>query len=299
MPPAPESQLQLDEDQHDGAAAAPVVGGEVKRCWKASKGLVDSVDEVLFGKDTQEGRIHSLFLQTWNPIRYFGRRIGAQGYTQRLAGHTLSGWASDRAPACWSIKPGTSGASSLAPLLMCAGTSPASRCAAGRRRATRLAGRQLSVLWHDDIARLRESSMPRTIIGIVGDTGAGVRRGGQARPPHAPRASACMSPAQCKCMPARPISHSRSVMMCVICVMCVCVCGCAPCLVLHVLHRIVPYRAGKSTLLNALLGEEDILPTNNMRACTAAVVVLSYRPERVYHAEVDLMSREEWHSVIE
>lgn len=57
--------------------------------------------------------------------------------------------------------------------------------------------------------------------------------------------------------------------------------------------------AGKSTLLNALLKEEDILPTNSMRACTAAVVVLAYRPEREYRAEVTLMSRDEWHTVLE
>ena len=55
--------------------------------------------------------------------------------------------------------------------------------------------------------------------------------------------------------------------------------------------------AGKSTLLNALLGEKDILPTNGMRACTAALIELSYNSidqgER-YLAEVEFISKEEW-----
>lgn len=36
--------------------------------------------------------------------------------------------------------------------------------------------------------------------------------------------------------------------------------------------------AGKSSTINALLGEEDIVPTNGMRACTACVVELSHIP---------------------
>jgi hypothetical protein len=36
--------------------------------------------------------------------------------------------------------------------------------------------------------------------------------------------------------------------------------------------------AGKSSLLNVLLGEAELLPTNGMRACTAAAVELSYAP---------------------
>ena len=34
--------------------------------------------------------------------------------------------------------------------------------------------------------------------------------------------------------------------------------------------------AGKSTLLNAILGEIDVLPTNAMRACTAAIIEIEY-----------------------
>jgi predicted GTPase len=33
--------------------------------------------------------------------------------------------------------------------------------------------------------------------------------------------------------------------------------------------------AGKSSMLNALLGEEEVLPQNGMRACTACVVEVS------------------------
>lgn len=39
--------------------------------------------------------------------------------------------------------------------------------------------------------------------------------------------------------------------------------------------------AGKSSMLNCLLGEEDVLPTSGMRACTACVVELSWHSERL------------------
>lgn len=41
---------------------------------------------------------------------------------------------------------------------------------------------------------------------------------------------------------------------------------------------------GKSSTLNALLGEEDVLPTSGMRACTSCVVEVSYIPSGVYQA---------------
>ena len=34
--------------------------------------------------------------------------------------------------------------------------------------------------------------------------------------------------------------------------------------------------AGKSSMLNAVLGEVNVLPTNGMRACTATITEVSY-----------------------
>lgn len=48
--------------------------------------------------------------------------------------------------------------------------------------------------------------------------------------------------------------------------------------------------AGKSSMLNALLGEEEVLPQNGMRACTACVVEVSYAPSSAYAAEIDFVS---------
>ncbi|GFR49232.1 hypothetical protein Agub_g11231, partial [Astrephomene gubernaculifera] len=52
--------------------------------------------------------------------------------------------------------------------------------------------------------------------------------------------------------------------------------------------------AGKSSLLNALLGEEDILPTNGMRASTGCPIEVSYNPSPAYQAAVEFLSKEEW-----
>lgn len=59
--------------------------------------------------------------------------------------------------------------------------------------------------------------------------------------------------------------------------------------------------AGKSSLINALLDEEKLLPTNGMRACTAGVTEISYNhdTEMPYRAEVEFISREEWDSELE
>nr|XP_013800790.1 PREDICTED: uncharacterized protein LOC106486693 [Apteryx mantelli mantelli] len=55
--------------------------------------------------------------------------------------------------------------------------------------------------------------------------------------------------------------------------------------------------AGKSSLLNALLGEEAVLPTSAMRACTAVVVEISKSAETSpYEADVEFLSKEEWFS---
>jgi hypothetical protein len=56
---------------------------------------------------------------------------------------------------------------------------------------------------------------------------------------------------------------------------------------------------GKSSLLNALVDEETILPCNDMRTSTAVVVEMSRRnksedPEQSYRAEIDFISAKEW-----
>ncbi|KAH0421075.1 hypothetical protein CcaCcLH18_13644 [Colletotrichum camelliae] len=60
---------------------------------------------------------------------------------------------------------------------------------------------------------------------------------------------------------------------------------------------------GKSSTINALLGEGDLLPTNCMRACTASVTELSYNhdndSEKPYRAEIDFVSLEEWQKEVE
>ncbi|KAI8170264.1 Nuclear GTPase SLIP-GC [Colletotrichum sp. SAR 10_70] len=60
---------------------------------------------------------------------------------------------------------------------------------------------------------------------------------------------------------------------------------------------------GKSSCINALLGEESLLPTSGRRACTACVTELSYNddddPENPYRAQIDFISREEWTHEIE
>jgi hypothetical protein len=69
--------------------------------------------------------------------------------------------------------------------------------------------------------------------------------------------------------------------------------------------------AGKSTVINSLLGEKKLLPTNGMRACTAAVVEHSFNVEAacggggdqsssssaaapLYAAEVEFLGEHEW-----
>lgn len=60
---------------------------------------------------------------------------------------------------------------------------------------------------------------------------------------------------------------------------------------------------GKSSLINALLDEQRLIPTNCVRACTAAVTEISWNdsddPERRYRAEIEFISAEEWLSELE
>jgi hypothetical protein len=58
--------------------------------------------------------------------------------------------------------------------------------------------------------------------------------------------------------------------------------------------------AGKSSTLNAVLGEEDILPTNGMRACTASIIEMRYNTlfesgqSKPYIGEIEFVTVEEW-----
>ncbi|KAI1322901.1 hypothetical protein F5Y16DRAFT_403978 [Xylariaceae sp. FL0255] len=56
--------------------------------------------------------------------------------------------------------------------------------------------------------------------------------------------------------------------------------------------------AGKSSVINALLDEERLLPTNCLRACTASPTEISYNYSNdsgeLYRAEIEFISSEEW-----
>ena len=54
--------------------------------------------------------------------------------------------------------------------------------------------------------------------------------------------------------------------------------------------------AGKSSVINAMLDEERLVPTNCMRACTAVVTEISYNhSEDVrYRAEIEFIARQDW-----
>jgi predicted GTPase len=51
--------------------------------------------------------------------------------------------------------------------------------------------------------------------------------------------------------------------------------------------------AGKSSLMNAVLDQLDILPTSGMRACTAVVAeVISNTENQKYEADITFLSQE-------
>ena len=53
--------------------------------------------------------------------------------------------------------------------------------------------------------------------------------------------------------------------------------------------------AGKSSVINAILEEERLVPTNCMRACTAVVTEISYNFEETpYRAEIEFITVESW-----
>jgi len=56
--------------------------------------------------------------------------------------------------------------------------------------------------------------------------------------------------------------------------------------------------AGKSSVINAVLDEEQLVPTNCVRACTAVVTELSWNhspdPGSKYRAEIEFINRDDW-----
>ncbi|TDZ28938.1 Nuclear GTPase SLIP-GC [Colletotrichum spinosum] len=60
---------------------------------------------------------------------------------------------------------------------------------------------------------------------------------------------------------------------------------------------------GKSSTINALLGEGSLLPTNCRKACTACVTELSYNHDEdedsSYRAEIDFLSPQEWRQEVQ
>jgi hypothetical protein len=58
--------------------------------------------------------------------------------------------------------------------------------------------------------------------------------------------------------------------------------------------------AGKSSIINALLDEERLLPTNCMRACTAVITEISYNYDSAaYTAEIEFISENDWRVELE
>ncbi|KAK7935689.1 hypothetical protein PG985_001184 [Apiospora marii] len=61
--------------------------------------------------------------------------------------------------------------------------------------------------------------------------------------------------------------------------------------------------AGKSSVINAIMDEERLLPTNCLRACTASPTEISYNysddPSELYKAEVEFITHGEWEKELE
>lgn len=61
--------------------------------------------------------------------------------------------------------------------------------------------------------------------------------------------------------------------------------------------------AGKSTLINSILGLEDLLPADDEKACTAVICEISWNPRDDPKAEfvaiIDRISKEEWESELQ
>ena len=66
--------------------------------------------------------------------------------------------------------------------------------------------------------------------------------------------------------------------------------------------------AGKSTMLNSVLGEATLLPTNCMRACTATVIEIMHIDlaaqaevvaDKPYVSSIKFIARDEWRADVE
>lgn len=61
--------------------------------------------------------------------------------------------------------------------------------------------------------------------------------------------------------------------------------------------------AGKSSVINAMLDEERLVPSNCMRACTAVVTEISYNDSQKesskYRAEIEFIQAEDWRKELE
>jgi hypothetical protein len=61
--------------------------------------------------------------------------------------------------------------------------------------------------------------------------------------------------------------------------------------------------AGKSSVINAMLDEERLVPTNCMRACTAVVTEMSWNSSKLahekYRADIEFISAAEWRKDLE
>lgn len=60
--------------------------------------------------------------------------------------------------------------------------------------------------------------------------------------------------------------------------------------------------SGKSSVINALLGEKQLIPTNCMRACTAVVTEISYNFHSdgpLWRAKIEFISKAEWRKELE
>ncbi|KAL3860604.1 hypothetical protein ACJMK2_010702 [Sinanodonta woodiana] len=56
---------------------------------------------------------------------------------------------------------------------------------------------------------------------------------------------------------------------------------------------------GKSSLMNAILGHNSILPTSGIRACTAVVVEVVQNSGSLYEGCIEFLTKEEWYSELE
>ncbi|XP_067332137.1 nuclear GTPase SLIP-GC-like isoform X2 [Channa argus] len=52
--------------------------------------------------------------------------------------------------------------------------------------------------------------------------------------------------------------------------------------------------AGKSSLINAVIGEKDLLPNGNISACTTVMIKVEATPNLKYEAEIEFITKEEW-----